>query len=130
MGKRWPLSIDPQGQANKFIRAMEGASRQLAIARPTEKHLLRTLEAAIRSGGSVLLEDVGEALDASLESILSQARACAWGVGAYACACAWAACPRFRPRGAPRMAWGARVRARLARVRARLARPSVSGFLS
>ena len=73
VGKRWPLSIDPQGQANKWIRAMEGANRQLSVMRPTEKHLLRTLEAAVRSGAAVLLEDIGETLDASLESVLTQA---------------------------------------------------------
>ena len=72
-GKRWPLCIDPQGQANKWIRALESSARQLAVARPGEKNLLRSLEVSVRSGGAVLLEDVGEALDPSLETVLAQA---------------------------------------------------------
>ena len=74
--KRWPLCIDPQGQANKWIRALEGdkeSGRQLLVNRPNEKNLLRSIEAAVRSGAAVLLEDVGENLDASLESVLTQA---------------------------------------------------------
>jgi dynein heavy chain, axonemal len=50
VGKRWPLAIDPQAQANKWIRAMEQASRQLTVCRPGEKHLLKSLESSIRSG--------------------------------------------------------------------------------
>ena len=74
-GKRWPLCIDPQSQANKWIRAMEApaaSGRQLMVARPSTKNLLRSVEAAVRSGAAFLLEDVGEALDASLESVLVQ----------------------------------------------------------
>ena len=33
VGKRWPLAIDPQAQANKWIRSMEQASRQLTAPR-------------------------------------------------------------------------------------------------
>ena len=73
VGKRWPLAIDPQGQANKWVRNMESATRQLAVCRPSEKHLLKALESSIRSGAAVLLEDVGESLDASLETVLTQA---------------------------------------------------------
>ena len=43
------------------------------VVRPTEKNLLRSVEAAVRSGAAVILEDVGEFLDASLETVLSQA---------------------------------------------------------
>ena len=50
VGKRWPLAIDPQAQANKWIRSMEHASRQLTVCRPGEKHLLKSLESSIRSG--------------------------------------------------------------------------------
>ena len=46
-GKRWSLCIDPQAQANKWIRAMEGAARQLLVSRPNEKNMLsRSVEAA------------------------------------------------------------------------------------
>ena len=58
--------VDPQPRRR-------AAARQLAVARPGEKNLLRGLEAAVRSGGACLLEDVGEALDPSLETVLAQA---------------------------------------------------------
>jgi dynein heavy chain len=66
---RWPLCIDPQGQANKWIRKME-APRALKVVKLTEDTLLRTMESAITFGTPVLLENVGESLDASLEPIL------------------------------------------------------------
>ena len=43
------------------------------MARPGRSDLLRSLEVSVRGGGAVLLEDVGEALDPSLESVLTQA---------------------------------------------------------
>ncbi|KAI9002652.1 dynein heavy chain and region D6 of dynein motor-domain-containing protein [Gaertneriomyces semiglobifer] len=67
-GRRWPLMIDPQGQANRWIRSMEG--HNLKVMKPTEPKFLRSLENAIRTGQSVLLEDVGEHLDPALEPIL------------------------------------------------------------
>ena len=75
LGKRWPLCIDPQAQANKWIKSLEGegATRSLYVMRPGEKNMLRALENAVRSGGAVLLEDVAEALDPSLETVLTQA---------------------------------------------------------
>ena len=63
----------PSGAANKWIRALESSARQLAVAQPGKKNLLRSLEVSVRSGGAVLLEDVGEALDPSLETVLAQA---------------------------------------------------------
>ncbi|KAI9363382.1 dynein heavy chain and region D6 of dynein motor-domain-containing protein [Zopfochytrium polystomum] len=67
-GRRWPLMIDPQGQANRWIRAMEGPS--LKVIKFTEAKFLRSLENAIRTGQSVLLEDVGEQLDPAIEPLL------------------------------------------------------------
>ena len=43
--RRWPLCIDPQAQANKWLRALEGSARKLSVLRPGEKNLLRALEA-------------------------------------------------------------------------------------
>eukprot|EP01135_Chromosphaera_perkinsii_P012097 Nk52_evm35s2579 gene=Nk52_evmTU35s2579 len=68
-GRRWPLMIDPQGQANKWIRQMEEPN-QLKVIKLTDQNYLRTLENAIRMGTPVLLEEVGETLDPSLEPIL------------------------------------------------------------
>lgn len=61
--------IDPQGQANRWIRNLE-RERGLDVVKPMDKDLLRTLENGVRFGRAVLLENVGETLDASLEPIL------------------------------------------------------------
>ncbi|RUS78130.1 hypothetical protein EGW08_014103, partial [Elysia chlorotica] len=68
-GRRWPLMIDPQEQANRWIRNKEAVSR-LKVVKMTDSTFLRTLEACIRTGVPVLLEDVGETLDPALEPIL------------------------------------------------------------
>eukprot|EP00605_Chrysophyceae_sp_TOSAG23-4_P000859 GSChrysophyteH1.ASY1.ANO1.950.1 assembled CDS len=56
MGRRWPLMIDPQGQANRWVRNMY-ANSNLQIIKLTEKEFLRTLENGIRYGAPVLLEN-------------------------------------------------------------------------
>ena len=67
--KRWPLFIDPQGQANKWIKQME-KQNQLDVLKLTDKDFLRSLENAVRFGKPVLLENVLEELDPALEPIL------------------------------------------------------------
>ena len=67
--RRWPLCIDPQGQANKWIKKMESA-RKLSIIKLSDSDFLRTLENAIQFGKPVLLENVLEELDPSLSPIL------------------------------------------------------------
>ncbi|KAL3319655.1 Dynein heavy chain 6, axonemal [Cichlidogyrus casuarinus] len=67
--KRWPLMIDPQEQANRWIRNRE-SQNNLKVTKLTDNGLLRTMENAIRMGCPVLLEDVGETLDPALEPIL------------------------------------------------------------
>lgn len=49
---RWPLMIDPQAQAKKWVVLME-KSNLLQVVKPTDKHLLRTLENAIQCVGVV-----------------------------------------------------------------------------
>ena len=68
-GRRWPLFIDPQGQANKWIRSME-EERGLISIKLSDADYMRTLENALQFGKPVLLENVGESLDASLEPLL------------------------------------------------------------
>jgi hypothetical protein len=48
-GRRWPLCIDPQGLANKWIKAMEKDAGLLVI-KLTDANFLRTLENAIQFG--------------------------------------------------------------------------------
>ena len=66
---RWPLFIDPQGQANKWIRNFEFSSG-LEVLKLTAKDFLRNLENCIRFGKPCMLENVGESLDSALEPIL------------------------------------------------------------
>ncbi|KAJ3347863.1 Dynein heavy chain 6, axonemal, partial [Kappamyces sp. JEL0680] len=67
-GRRWPLMIDPQGQANRWIRNMEGS--ELKVVKLSDPKFLRSLENAVRTGQPVLIEDVGEQLDPALEPLL------------------------------------------------------------
>uniref|UniRef100_A0A7N8YMF0 Dynein, axonemal, heavy chain 6 n=1 Tax=Mastacembelus armatus TaxID=205130 RepID=A0A7N8YMF0_9TELE len=68
-GRRWPLMIDPQDQANRWIRSKE-AKHGLKVIKLTDPNFLRTLENAIRMGMPVLLEELKESLDPALEPIL------------------------------------------------------------
>ena len=68
-GRRWPLMIDPQGQANRWIRNM-GKDRNIGVIKLTTPNFLRTLENGIRYGQSILLENVEEVLDPSIEPVL------------------------------------------------------------
>ncbi|XP_012251165.2 dynein axonemal heavy chain 7-like isoform X2 [Athalia rosae] len=66
---RWPLMIDPQGQANKWVKNMEKANN-MSIIRLTQGDYTRALENSIQFGLPILLENVGEELDAVLEPVL------------------------------------------------------------
>uniref|UniRef100_A0A3P8ZV56 EF-hand domain-containing protein n=1 Tax=Esox lucius TaxID=8010 RepID=A0A3P8ZV56_ESOLU len=67
--RRWPLMIDPQGQANKWVKNME-KSNSLHIIKLSDGDFVRTLENCIQFGTPVLLENIGEELDAILEPLL------------------------------------------------------------
>ncbi|KAM7384052.1 hypothetical protein PAMA_011415 [Pampus argenteus] len=67
--RRWPLMIDPQGQANKWIKNMEKANK-LAVIKMSDGNYVRILENSIQFGTPVLLENVGEELDPVLEPVL------------------------------------------------------------
>lgn len=49
---KWPLMIDPQNQANRWIRNMEKSSG-LKVLKATDQDYLRTLEVCIQSGKPV-----------------------------------------------------------------------------
>ena len=68
---RWPLLIDPQEQANRWIRNME-KDRNLIITKITDPNLMRVLEMAIRQGTPVLLEELGDSIDPSLQPVLAK----------------------------------------------------------
>ncbi|KAK0675118.1 DYH3 protein, partial [Pygoscelis papua] len=67
--RRWTLMIDPQRQANKWVKNMEKNNR-LSVIKLSDTHYVRTLENAIQLGTPVLLENIGEELDAFIEPIL------------------------------------------------------------
>ncbi|XP_011495537.1 PREDICTED: dynein heavy chain 6, axonemal [Ceratosolen solmsi marchali] len=67
--ERWPLMIDPQEQANRWIRNME-QDNQLKICKITDSNFMRLMEICIRTGAPILLQEIGETLDPSLEPIL------------------------------------------------------------
>ncbi len=67
--KRWPLMIDPQGQANRWIKNSEKENK-LNVIKLSDSDMMRTLENAIQFGTPLLLENVGEDLDPSLEPLL------------------------------------------------------------
>eukprot|EP00667_Euglena_gracilis_P000011 EG_transcript_11 len=68
--RRWGLMIDPQAQANRWIRTMY--KDNLDIVKPSNKDLIRRVEAGIRAGRAVLLENVGEEIDPSLDPLILQ----------------------------------------------------------
>ena len=70
-GSRWPLMVDPQGQAIKWIKKMEGANG-LKIIDLQQADFMRTLENAIQFGSPVLLQNVFEELDPSLAPVLNK----------------------------------------------------------
>ncbi|KAH1026251.1 hypothetical protein HUJ05_010798 [Dendroctonus ponderosae] len=69
--RRYPLMIDPQGQANKWVKNMEKNNR-LQVIKLTDANYVRILENAITFGTPVILENIGEELDAVLDPILSK----------------------------------------------------------
>ncbi|EKX36467.1 hypothetical protein GUITHDRAFT_97557 [Guillardia theta CCMP2712] len=72
LGRRWPLCIDPQFQANKWIKNLE-KSQGLKVMDLNMSDWMRQMENAIQFGNPVLLQDIGEELDSSLEPVLSKA---------------------------------------------------------
>ncbi|KAI9224417.1 dynein heavy chain and region D6 of dynein motor-domain-containing protein [Blastocladiella britannica] len=69
--RRWPLFIDPQGQANRWIKNKEKNNR-LSVIKLSDSDYVRTLENAIQFGTPVLLENINEELDSVLEPLLTK----------------------------------------------------------
>lgn len=67
--RRYCLCIDPQGQANRFIRNLN-KDEQMEIVKLTDDTLVRSLENSIRFGRPLLIENVPEELDPILDPVL------------------------------------------------------------
>ena len=61
--------IDPQGQANRWVKNMEKENK-LSVIKLTDGDYMRNLENCIMFGNPLLLENVAEELDPSLEPLL------------------------------------------------------------
>lgn len=68
-GRRYPLMIDPQGQANRWLKINQ-QKNSLTVVNFEETHYLRTIETAVKSGYSILIEEVEETLESSIDNIL------------------------------------------------------------
>ncbi|KAI5057584.1 hypothetical protein GOP47_0027599 [Adiantum capillus-veneris] len=69
---RWPLMIDPQEQAKKWVKNME-ANNDLVVVDLQTEGLMRKMEDCIQLGTPVLLVDVLEQIDPSLDPVLAKA---------------------------------------------------------
>uniref|UniRef100_A0A671XQT1 Dynein axonemal heavy chain 2 n=1 Tax=Sparus aurata TaxID=8175 RepID=A0A671XQT1_SPAAU len=70
-GNRWPLIVDPQGQALKWIKTME-RMRGLKVIDFQMPDYLQVLESAIQFGSPVLLQNILEELEPSLNPVLKK----------------------------------------------------------
>ena len=70
--RRWPLMIDPQQQANQWLRKKE-EKNGVAITTMRDPNLLRILENCIRLGKPLILEDLSEMIEPALEPVLQKA---------------------------------------------------------
>ena len=52
--RKWPLFIDPQGQAERWVKEMEGVKLKTVLA--VDSNMMRTIETAIKVGDAVLLK--------------------------------------------------------------------------
>lgn len=70
--KRWPLIIDPQLQGIKWLRRKEEPNG-LKVVQLTQGNWLKVLIGAITQGLPLLIENVADDLDATLEPVLARA---------------------------------------------------------
>ncbi|XP_014668470.1 PREDICTED: LOW QUALITY PROTEIN: dynein beta chain, ciliary-like [Priapulus caudatus] len=68
--ERWPLMIDPQLQGVKWIKTKYGEA--LRTIRLGSRGYLDVIEAALSSGDVVLIENIGESVDAVLDPLLGR----------------------------------------------------------
>ena len=66
---RWPLIIDPQNRANKFLKNLGKEFRIKSVKANSD--ILQAIETEVQFGSWVLVENVSETLDPALDSILS-----------------------------------------------------------
>jgi dynein heavy chain len=71
---RWPLLIDPQLQGIRWLKQKESApERNMQIVRLGQKDMIRKLEAALENGHTIIIENIGESIDAVLNPVIQRA---------------------------------------------------------
>lgn len=75
---RWPLLVDPQLQGIRWLKKheeirTEKTGRSVVVMSQGGKKWMSKVIAAIQAGNTVILENVGDSLDSSLEPVLSKA---------------------------------------------------------
>ncbi|CAH8851278.1 unnamed protein product [Trichobilharzia szidati] len=68
--ERWPLCVDPQLQAIKWIKVKYG--NELVVTRLGAKNYLEQIELAITDGRVVLIENIGETIDPILDPVIGR----------------------------------------------------------
>lgn len=68
--ERWPLMIDPQQQGIKWIKNKYGAA--LKVMHLGQKGYLNTIENALASGDTILIENLDETVDPVLDPLLGR----------------------------------------------------------
>lgn len=71
--ERYALCIDPQQQANKWIKNLE-KDNKLMIMKFGTKNFLREIQDAVRNGKPVLIEDCEELIDPAIDPILQKSQ--------------------------------------------------------
>lgn len=74
--KRWPLLIDPQLQGIKWLKGREEKRSDgglCVVLQLTQNNWLRQVTNAIQQGHSVIIENISEDIDATLDPVLSRA---------------------------------------------------------
>ncbi|XP_049877168.1 dynein axonemal heavy chain 12 [Pectinophora gossypiella] len=66
---RWSLMVDPQGQANKWVKTMEKAN-DLQVLKFTDGNYMKVIETCLEYGKPALIETVQEDVEAPLDPIL------------------------------------------------------------
>lgn len=70
MAERWGLCIDPQQQANKWIKNMNKDTDIAYLNFTKTPNFQREISGAVRNGKPVLIEDMEEYINPAIEPIL------------------------------------------------------------
>ncbi len=70
-GLKWPLMIDPQEQASKWLNRMYSTQKR-TVTKISHNSFIPDMKASVKNGLPVLLLDVEDTLPAVLDSVFSK----------------------------------------------------------